>query len=240
MEPYIPMHEVGAVSLNIPMITKGALNEENIESTIMRNHKYNTVTENMPSENTSNCTAVRKGQKVSLNQLVGGIVTGFNVFMSWDVKRNLCDLDTSVFMLGKDGKVIGDDWFVFYGQPKSPDNAIEYMVNKNTVGDRICVAMNLSRVSQQVQRLRFVTTINEAIEHGLNFGDVKRLYLRGVDASTGKDMIFYELSDYYNNVVSMVVCELYRHNGGWKFSAVGNGVDKDLAGLCSTYGVTVV
>ena len=49
----------------------------------------------------------------------------------------------------------------------------------------------------------------------------------------------FQLTDYYSNVTSMVVGELYRYNGTWKFNAVGDGVSKDLAGLCEMYGVNV-
>ena len=50
----------------------------------------------------------------------------------------------------------------------------------------------------------------------------------------------FTLTDYYTNVTSMVVGEVYNHNGVWKFNAVGDGVAKDLAGLCAMYGVNVI
>ena len=47
------------------------------------------------------------------------------------------------------------------------------------------------------------------------------------------------LDEYYPNVVSMMIGEVYNHNNSWKFNAVGSGVAKDLKGLCSLYGVQV-
>ena len=47
------------------------------------------------------------------------------------------------------------------------------------------------------------------------------------------------MTEYYTNVISMMIGELYIHNGTWKFNAIGNGVAKDLAGLCELYGVNV-
>lgn len=38
----------------------------------------------------------------------------------------------------------------------------------------------------------------------------------------------------------MMVGELYNHNGQWKFNPIGDGVDADLYGLCSRYGVNVI
>ena len=48
------------------------------------------------------------------------------------------------------------------------------------------------------------------------------------------------MTDYYSNVISMMIGEVYQHNGTWKFNAVGNGVAKDLMGLCELYGVQVM
>lgn len=38
----------------------------------------------------------------------------------------------------------------------------------------------------------------------------------------------------------MMIGEIYKHNNIWKFNAIGNGVAKDLAGLCALYGVQVI
>ncbi len=47
------------------------------------------------------------------------------------------------------------------------------------------------------------------------------------------------MDEYYSNVISMMIGEVYLHNGNWKFNAIGNGVAKDLEGLCGLYGVQV-
>ena len=68
---------------------------------------------------------------------------------------------------------------------------------------------------------------------------VKDAYVRVVDKSTGKELVKFNLTEYYSNVTSMVVCELYKHNGEFRLNPVGDGVAKDLAGLCEMYGVNV-
>ena len=68
---------------------------------------------------------------------------------------------------------------------------------------------------------------------------VANAYVRVVNKATGSELARFNLTDYYANVTSMVVGELYRHNGAWKFNPVGDGVAKDLAGLCAMYGVNV-
>ncbi|MDE5835367.1 MAG: TerD family protein, partial [Ruminococcus sp.] len=48
------------------------------------------------------------------------------------------------------------------------------------------------------------------------------------------------LDECYNNVTAMVLGELYRYKGEWKFNAVGSGVARDLAGFCAMYGVNLI
>ena len=36
---------------------------------------------------------------------------------------------------------------------------------------------------------------------------------------------------------AIVVGEIYRHGGGWKFNAVGSGFQGGLAALCANYGI---
>ena len=68
--------------------------------------------------NTGTGVILKKGQKVNLTGTQGGSLTNVRVGLGWDVINQACDLDASAFMLGENGKVIGDDWFVFYGQTK--------------------------------------------------------------------------------------------------------------------------
>lgn len=62
---------------------------------------------------------LKKGQKISLSQMNPQLAQ-IQVCLGWDILNQACDLDASAFMLGADNKVVGDDWFVFYGQPTTP------------------------------------------------------------------------------------------------------------------------
>ena len=76
-------------------------------------------------------------------------------------------------------------------------------------------------------------------EKNLNFGMLEDAYIRIMDPA-GTELVSFKMDEYYTNVTSMMIGELYLHNGAWKFNAIGNGVAKDLAGLCSLYGVQVI
>ena len=183
---------------------------------------------------------LKKGQKVALSNN-GTTLKNIRVCLGWDVLNQDVDLDASAFMLGADNRIIGDDWFVFYGQPQSPDGSVNHSGDSQGQGegDDEVISIALDRVNQSVNKITFVVTIDEALERGFNFSMVSNAYVRVVNADTNVEIARFTLSEYYNNVTSMVVGELYKHNGQWKFNPVGDGVAKDLAGLCEMYGVNV-
>lgn len=244
----------------IPMNTKGALDRDTILSlnhadrqcvkdrqTLLRQEvRRDAPPENGPARQPSRPAqaemplpslqnSVRKGQKIQLPVADGDIL---EACFGWNTTDSRCDLDVSAFLLGADGRVLGDSWFVFYGQTQSPDRST--LLATEGAGCRESIRVDLGRLDPRVQRIVFVLTINEALENGLHFGMVKDAYIRiRKQAKTGQDIAAFLMTEYYTNVISMMIGELYRHNGAWKFNAVGNGVSQDLAGLCGRYGVAV-
>ena len=191
-----------------------------------------------------NGVVLSKGQKVSLTKMNSALDL-IEVGLGWDVSTTAAipyDLDAEAFMLGADGKVLSDDWFIFYNQPMSPDGSCKHCGdNKNGagVGDDEVIQLQLSRVNPQVAKIAFVITINEALQRGHNFGGVQNAYVRVVDKSTGNELIKFNLTDFFKEVTSMTVGELYLKGGEWRFNAVGQGLNTDLAGLCGFYGVNL-
>ena len=184
---------------------------------------------------------LKKGQKMSLSQMNPNL-SEIQVCLGWDLSNQACDLDASAFMLGDDNKVVGDDWFVFYGQPTSPDGSITHYGDSSdgaAAGDDEVIDIKLNQINPSVKKIAFVITINEARENNLNFSMVSNAYVRVVDKSTGKELVKFLLTDYFANVTSMVVGEVYNKGGQWRFNPVGNGFAEDLAGLCAVYGVNV-
>ncbi len=177
---------------------------------------------------------VQKGQKAILST---NALDAVDACFGWNVTDARCDVDVSAFLLGSNGKVIGDSWFVFYGQTLSPDQSTKFVDGVST--DCEMIQINFRQLNTQVQKIVFVLTINDALKNRLHFGMLKDAYVRIMDKS-GRELVSFMMTEYYNNVISMMIGELYQHNGAWKFNAIGNGVAKDLAGLCELYGVQVV
>ena len=177
---------------------------------------------------------VSKGQKVPLAFSSNKIKVNFG----WNVNNSACDVDVSAFLLAGNGKVVGDDFFVFYGQESSPERSVLF---KNVEEANVLQVFDIdtSILNPAVQKIVFVMTINDAIEKALNFGMLKDAYIQIVDPVTNVEVASFLVEEYYNNINSMMMGEVYLHNGAWKFNAIGNGVNKDLAGLCEFYGVQV-
>ena len=177
---------------------------------------------------------VSKGQKVPLTFSSNKIKVNFG----WNVNNSACDVDVSAFLLAGNGKVVGDDFFVFYGQESSPERSVLF---KNVEEANVLQVFDIdtSILNPAVQKIVFVMTINDAIEKALNFGMLKDAYIQIVDPVTNTEVASFLVEEYYNNINSMMMGEVYLHNGAWKFNAIGNGVNKDLAGLCEFYGVQV-
>lgn len=180
---------------------------------------------------------LQKGQKINITSANGAAPSKIVLGVGWQIKDARCELDMSAFMLDGNSRIIGDDWFVFYGQPVSPDGSIRF---SDTAGADIeSITVDLQKVSPSVERIALVVTINEALQKRLNFSMVQDVYVRILDSAAGKETVRFLLTDYYSSVTAMVVGELYRYKGMWKLNAVGDGVAKDLAGLCAMYGVEV-
>lgn len=179
---------------------------------------------------------IQKGQKIPL--VSGEKLTNIQVRLGWNVTNPACDVDVSAFLLNHTGKVIGDSWFVFYGQEKSPDGSTVFFIDQNE--DREVISVDFTKLNPHVSKIVFVLTIHEALEKHLNFSMIKDAYIRIINPISHVELVSFKMEEYYWNVTSMMIGELYQYNNIWKFSAIGNGVLRDLFGLCELYGVQVV
>ena len=55
----------------------------------------------------------------------------------------------------------------------------------------------------------------------------------------GTEVLKFDLVEEFSIETAIVVCEIYRYNGEWKFNAVGSGYQGGLEALCRSYGVNV-
>ena len=189
--------------------------------------------------------SLTKGQKVDLTKGNPGL-NNLLVGLGWDINKfdggSDFDLDTAAFMLGADGKTASDADFVFYGNLKHASGGVEHLGDNLTGegdGDDEQIKVDLSKVPEAVEKIDFTVTIYEAEERRQNFGQVSNAFIRIVDESSNTELIRYDLGDDFSIETAVVVGELYRHNGEWKFNAVGSGFQGGLQALCQNFGVNV-
>ena len=188
---------------------------------------------------------LKKGQKIDLtkgNSSLKKILIG----LGWDTNRYDggydFDLDAAAFCCGEDGKVHNDLDFIFYNNLKHSSGAIEHLGDNLTGdgdGDDEQIVIDLSLIPQNISRINFTVTIHEADERKQNFGQVSNAYVRAVNSDNNQELLKYDLGEDFSIETAIVVAEIYRHNGEWKFNAVGSGFQGGLAALCKNFGLNV-
>lgn len=150
------------------------------------------------------------------------------------------DLDAAAFMAGSNGKCNNDTDFVFYGNLKHPSGAVEHMGDNLTgegEGDDEQIKIDLSKIPAGIEKIAFTVTIYDADNRRQNFGQVSNAFIRIVNMDTNEELIRYDLGEDFSIETAVVVGELYKHNGEWKFNAIGSGFQGGLAALCGHYGI---
>lgn len=190
--------------------------------------------------------SLAKGQKVDLTKTNPGL-SKIVVGLGWDVNKydggHDFDLDASVFLLDENGKVKGAEDFVYYNNKIGANGAVVHSGDNLTgfgEGDDERIKVSLKDVPEHVQKITFVVTIHEAEARRQNFGMVSNAFIRIVNEETNTELIRYDLGEDFSIETALVVGELYRHNGEWKFAAVGSGYQGGLAALCNDFGLQVV
>jgi tellurite resistance protein TerA len=176
--------------------------------------------------------AVIKGQKVDVTK-VHASLTNLSVFIGWQAPNHI-ELDTSAFLLAQNSKVRGDEDLIFYGNPSN-----SFMTYMEKQANERQLHIDLERVLTDVDRIAFTLTIYESEARRQNFSAVSSVYLRFVNQASGQEILRYELGNQFSVESAIVIGELYRYNGEWKFSAIGAGYAGGLKALCASYGVVV-
>lgn len=189
--------------------------------------------------------SLQKGQKVDLTKTNPGL-SKVIVGLGWDVNNfdtgKDFDLDAAAFMLGENGRVPSSNDFVFFGNKRHYSGCVEHLGDNLTGigdGDDEVIKVDLSRIPENISRIAFTVTIYEADERRQNFGQVNNAFIRIYDEMKGQELMRYDLTEDFSIETATVFGELYKHNGEWKFNAIGSGYQGGLAALCANYGVDV-
>ncbi|WP_037283712.1 TerD family protein [Saccharibacillus sacchari] len=189
--------------------------------------------------------SLSKGQKVDLTKTNPGLKKVL-IGLGWDTNKYDggadFDLDASAFLLGANGKVTADTDFIFYNNPKNGNGSVVHTGDNRTgegEGDDEQLTVELASVPAEVEKVSFCITIHDGAGRSQNFGQVSNAFVRIVNEETNEELIRYDLGEDFSVETAIVVAELYRHSGEWKFSAVGSGYQNGLEGLVRDFGLAV-
>ncbi|MEG0260754.1 MAG: TerD family protein [Lysinibacillus sp.] len=172
-----------------------------------------------------------KGQKVDVTK-TNPQLAKLTVELGWQVEAAV-ELDASVFLLTEGGKVRDDRDFVFYGQPASACGSVQKLEGDS---NRQLFQMELQHVPADIQKVGLSLTMYTA---GQTFKQVSTMYVKMRDSQTGAEILQFTLPTTFSDETAIVVGELYRHVGEWKFNAIAAGYFGGLSALCDSFGVVV-
>ena len=180
---------------------------------------------------------LQKGQRIEIGLSKVGVGLG------WDPNQSTgydFDLDASAFMLGENGKLPQDEFFVFYNNPISPDKAVESSGDDTTGGnsdggDDETLSVDLTKIDARIKEIIFTVTIHKAEERRQNFGQVRNSYIRIYNAVSDEEIARYDLDEDFSVETAVEFGRLYKRNGEWKFEAVGQGYKGGLQFFVDKY-----
>ena len=185
-----------------------------------------------------------KGQKVDLtkeNPNLKNILIG----IGWNVKshetEDALELDTAVFLCGANGKCLASKDFIFYGNLEHDNGSIKHLSDNLKVNgeDDEQIQVDLSKMDSSTQKIAFAIIIYESNTKKQDFRQIEDCFIRIIDESTNTELLRYEIGGSFSDETSVVVGELYRYNGEWKFNAIGSGFTGGLVELCDHYGIKI-
>lgn len=185
-----------------------------------------------------------KGGNVSLSKAAPNL-TRVEIGLGWKARSTTgagFDLDASALLCGA-GRVLGDEYFVFYNNLKSPEGSVEHtgdeLVGGTGSDDDETVLVDLEQVPAQVDQIVFPVSIYDAETRRQTFGQVTDAYIRVLNQDDGQEIARYDLTEDASSETAMIFGELYRHGVEWKFRAVGQGYASGLRGIALDFGVNV-
>lgn len=196
--------------------------------------------------------SLQKGQKVSLSKENVGL-SNVLVGLGWDEAKvskgglfgalfssakKAIDCDAFALLL-QDGKLESKDDIVYFGNLVHKSKTVRHLGDNLTGagdGDDEQMLVDLSHIPEKYDRVVFAVNIYEAVQRKQHFGMIQNAFIRLVDGRNNKEICKYSLTEDYSGQMAMIFGEVYRHNGEWKFNAMGQGTsDTSIAELSRRY-----
>ncbi|MEK3673302.1 MULTISPECIES: VWA domain-containing protein [unclassified Paenibacillus] len=175
-----------------------------------------------------------KGQKVDITKGKG--VRDLTIRLRWNTEHAGISVDAAAFLLSGQNRCERDEDFIFYGNPVSRDGTVSHTAEGE---NEESLLISLSGIPEQYARIAVTLTIYEGEQQNLRMKELSGLQLSLMDHKNGEELYRFDYGTDLSDETAVVAGELYRHQGEWKFSAVGSGFNGGLAALCKSYGLEV-
>ncbi len=175
---------------------------------------------------------LQPGQNFSITQQ-SPATTAIEIALDWQPANTPLTLDSSAFALTAQGKVRGDSDFIFYNQTTLNGGGIQRASDGRTF------TVNFSALPTTIERIVIALTIDQGQRRGQSFGQLNQVRAEIRAAGHETPLAIFSLATKMMPETALIVGEMYRRGGEWKFRAVGQGFVGGLGPLAQQYGVDV-
>ncbi|MFF4020577.1 TerD family protein [Streptomyces sp. NPDC001843] len=166
----------------------------------------------------------QRGHKARISDLTAGT----DLYVGVQITAPGLTFDISCFGLDADERLSDDRYFVFFNQPKSPEESIQLLGAQ--AGDTESFRVTLDRIPPQIQKLSFTATIDGAGQ----MSQINPGYLRIV--AGGEEVARYSFDGSEFSTERAVMLGDFYLKDVWRFAAVGQGFDGGLEALLKNFG----
>ncbi|GAA2400935.1 hypothetical protein GCM10010420_29650 [Streptomyces glaucosporus] len=170
----------------------------------------------------------QRGHKAKISDLTAGT----DLYVGVRISAPGLTFDISCFGLDADERLSDDRYFVFFNQPKTPEESIQLLGAQ--AGDTESFRVTLDRIPAHIKKLSFTATIDGAGQ----MSQIDPGYLRIV--AGGEEVARYAFDgSEFTSERAVMLGDIYLKDV-WRFAAVGQGFDGGLEALLRNFGGEVL
>ncbi|MGW3104101.1 TerD family protein [Streptomyces sp. NPDC001100] len=170
----------------------------------------------------------QRGHKAKISDLTAGT----DLYVGVQITGPGLTFDISCFGLDAEERLSDDRYFVFFNQPKSPEESIQLLGAQ--AGDAESFRVTLDKIPPQIHKLAFTATIDGAGQ----MSQIAPGYVRIV--AGGEEVARYSFNGSEFTTERAVMLGDFYLKDVWRFAAVGQGFDGGLEALLKNFGGEVM
>ncbi|MCX4769959.1 MULTISPECIES: TerD family protein [unclassified Streptomyces] len=166
----------------------------------------------------------QRGHKAKISDLTPGT----DLYVGVQIAGPGLTFDISCFGLDANEQLSDDRYFIFFNQPKSPEESIQLLGAQ--AGDTESFRVTLDRIPASIHKLSFTATLDGAGQ----MAQVGPGYIRIV--AGGEEVVRYSFTGSEFTTERAVMLGDFYLKDVWRFAAVGQGFDGGLDALLKNFG----